>query len=200
MIRCPQCSHECLDGTLFCDDCGCDLAGVEPQSAAAAAISPSIAPAPMNAMPPSSIPDGNLFSASHRGPSRTSQFMPPPIPDENLSTAPVPAGGGSHLVVMRGVKPNEQFKLWDGDNLIGRMDDKHVDIDLEAQESPDRQWASRQHAVVRKNGDEFTIEDIGSANGTFVNRGSRLQVGQSVTLQDGDTLQIGTVHLKFVKE
>lgn len=190
MIRCPQCSHECLDGTLFCDDCGCDLAGVEPQGAVAA-ISPSFAPAPANATPPSSSP--------FEDPAQELEAFPGPVASTAPVVAPTAATGGSRLVVVRGVKPNEQFQLWDGDNVIGRMDDKHVDIDLESQESPDRQWVSRQHALLRKSGDDCTIEDIGSGNGTFVNRGSRLQVGQSVTLQDGDTIQIGTVHLKFIK-
>lgn len=55
---------------------------------------------------------------------------------------------------------------------------------------PDRQ-ISRQHARLRRTSDGFTVEDLGSKNGTFVN-------GEPVTapvlLDDGDTIQIGLAY------
>jgi pSer/pThr/pTyr-binding forkhead associated (FHA) protein len=115
------------------------------------------------------------------------------------SVSPPPVGTSeAKLVVIRGITPNQEYKLWEGDNVIGRTDEKPVDIDIGDQESPDQMWASRQHALFRLSGDSCTVEDLGSGNGTFVNRGERLQVGQPVTLNNGDIIQVGTVHLKYV--
>jgi hypothetical protein len=54
---------------------------------------------------------------------------------------------------------------------------------------------SRKHAVLlRGAAGEFTIEDQGSLNGTFVNR-ARIE---SARLEDGDELQIGKYRLTFL--
>jgi pSer/pThr/pTyr-binding forkhead associated (FHA) protein len=51
---------------------------------------------------------------------------------------------------------------------------------------------SRQHAVITVAGDEATIEDLGSRNGTFV-RATRIDT--PMRLGDGDTIRIGSVTL-----
>ena len=56
----------------------------------------------------------------------------------------LPTGGKSRLRVLRGQRTNVEYPLYDGDNYIGRADEKPVDIDLEDQEPPDRIWSSRQ--------------------------------------------------------
>jgi len=86
-------------------------------------------------------------------------------------------------------------QIYEGRNFIGRPDERPVDIDLVDQESPDRVWASRQHAVVTYENGVLTIEDLNSLNGTFVNR-ARITPGQQRVLQVNDVIQIGTVHLK----
>ncbi|MDX8402489.1 MAG: adenylate/guanylate cyclase domain-containing protein [Mariprofundaceae bacterium] len=55
---------------------------------------------------------------------------------------------------------------------------------------------SKRHAVVRKVGDDWYFEDVGSSNGSFVD-------GVRVTrhkLKDGDRIRIGRVELEFVAE
>jgi hypothetical protein len=99
------------------------------------------------------------------------------------------------LVVIRGLKLNVIYPIYEGRNFIGRPDERPVDIDLVDQESPDRVWASRQHAVVTYENGVLTIEDLNSLNGTFVNR-ARITPGQQRVLQVNDVIQIGTVHLK----
>jgi hypothetical protein len=99
------------------------------------------------------------------------------------------------LVVLRGQRINAEYPLYEGDNYLGRADEKAVDIDLEDQEPPDRIWSSRQHALITYEGGLLTIEDLKSTNGTFVNR-LRVHPGQRRPLQVNDVIQIGTVQLK----
>ena len=74
---------------------------------------------------------------------------------------------------------------------------RSVDIDLTFQEPEDRVWTSRQHAllVFDDASGMLTIEDLNSANGTFVNR-ERVYPGQPKQLSVGSTVQIGTVHMR----
>jgi hypothetical protein len=53
---------------------------------------------------------------------------------------------------------------------------------------------SRKHAVLTQRDGAFFIEDLGSLNGTFLNR-RRIESGQ---LSDGDELQIGKYRLTFL--
>jgi hypothetical protein len=101
------------------------------------------------------------------------------------------------LLVLRGQKRNVEYPIYDGHNFIGRADEKPVDIDLEDQEPPDRIWCSRQHALISFEEHHLTIEDLNSANGTFVNR-SRIYPGQKRPLSVNDVIQIGNVQLKVV--
>jgi hypothetical protein len=53
---------------------------------------------------------------------------------------------------------------------------------------------SRRHAVVSRGEDGFTIEDLGSLNGTFLNRS---RIDRDV-LENGDELQVGKYRLIFL--
>ncbi|HEV3116037.1 MAG TPA: FHA domain-containing protein [Gemmataceae bacterium] len=108
---------------------------------------------------------------------------------------PLPAGAKPKLVVVRGLKVNAEYPLYEGDNYIGRADEKPVDVDLEEQEAPDRVWSSRQHALITFEEGNLAIEDLNSMNGTFVNR-TRVHPGQKRPLQVNDVIQVGTVHMK----
>jgi hypothetical protein len=102
-----------------------------------------------------------------------------------------------YLVVLRGLKIGIKYPLYTGDNYIGRADEMPVDIDLDDQEPPDRVWSSRQHALLKCMDGKFVIEDLNSANGTFVNR-KRVVPGTKANLQFNDVIQIGTVQMKLV--
>jgi pSer/pThr/pTyr-binding forkhead associated (FHA) protein len=52
---------------------------------------------------------------------------------------------------------------------------------------------SRRHAEIRRRGTTFVLHDVGSLNGTYVNR-DRID---SVELTDGDEVQIGKYRLVF---
>jgi pSer/pThr/pTyr-binding forkhead associated (FHA) protein len=54
---------------------------------------------------------------------------------------------------------------------------------------------SRRHAEIVREGDDFTIRDLGSLNGTYVNR-RRIE---SAGLEDDDEVQIGKYRLTFLR-
>ena len=130
----------------------------------------------------------------------------PPPPAAVAPPAPAPAapagaglppGAQPKLVVQRGQKPKAEYSLFEGQNFVGRADEKPVDVDLEDQEPPDRVWSSRQHACIHFEDGQLSIEDLNSSNGTFVNR-ARIYPGTKKPLNVNDVIQIGNVQLKVV--
>src|SRR5207237_9819695 len=57
-------------------------------------------------------------------------------------------------------------------------------------------FASRVHAEVRNEGDEYFLQDLGSANGTLYN--GRV-VGSAVTLARGGRIRIGAAEIVFTQ-
>ncbi len=113
------------------------------------------------------------------------------------ATAAEPDAVRPRLRVIRGLKVNSEYPIYDGQNLIGRPDDRPVDIDIEEQEPADRIWSSRQHAVITCESGKLAIEDLNSLNGTFVNR-QRIHPGRKRSLLANDVVTIGTIHLKVI--
>jgi hypothetical protein len=155
----------------------------EPPVVAIVEEAPKPAPAPAAAMPPP--------PAQAPAPAAT-----PPKPAG--AQVPIPAGAQIKLVVQRGLKIGEEYNIFAGENFIGRADEKPVDVDLTFQEPEDRVWCSRQHALIVYDDatGTLTIEDLNSSNGTFVNR-ARVYPGQPAQLFAGNTIQIGTVHMRI---
>jgi hypothetical protein len=99
----------------------------------------------------------------------------------------VRAGGGAGLVVRAGGgRVGESFPLEGNRMTIGRRPDSDVFLDDVT--------VSRDHALIVRRGDEFHLDDLGSLNGTYVNR-RRIE---SHHLEDGDELQIGKYKLTFL--
>jgi hypothetical protein len=111
------------------------------------------------------------------------------------AAVPLAEGIKPKLIVTRGQRVNVEYPIYEGENYIGRADDKSVDIDVEDQEASDRVWSSRQHALILFQEGQLSIEDLNSTNGTFVNR-LRVHPGQKRPLQINDVIQIGTVQMK----
>lgn len=102
------------------------------------------------------------------------------------------------LVINRGRSVGKEFFLTDNEMHIGRWDaDGGIfpDVDLDA-DDPEAK-VSRRHARIIRRNDLYFIEDLGSTNGTFVNRGRRLLPGDRQQLRDGDELIIGKTFLRF---
>jgi pSer/pThr/pTyr-binding forkhead associated (FHA) protein len=99
----------------------------------------------------------------------------------------VAQGGGAALVVRAGGgRVGESFPLQRDRMTIGRRPDSDVFLDDVT--------VSRDHALVVRRGDEFHLDDLGSLNGTYVNR-RRIE---SHHLADGDELQVGKYKLTFL--
>ncbi|HXG77064.1 MAG TPA: FHA domain-containing protein [Gaiellaceae bacterium] len=95
---------------------------------------------------------------------------------------------GPALVVRSGGgMAGQAFVPADGRTLIGRSPECDVFLDDVT--------VSRRHAELLRDGDTFTIRDLGSLNGTYVNR-RRIE---SAVLEDDDEVQIGKYRLTFLK-
>src|SRR5260370_20444190 len=119
-------------------------------------------------------------------------FATPGLAAGATDASVLPAEAQPRLLVLRGHKRNVEYPLYEGQNFIGRADEKPVDIDLEDQEPPDRVWCSRQHCLIAFQEGKLTIEDLNSATGTFVNR-SRIYPGKSQPLSVNEGIQIANV-------
>ncbi len=114
-------------------------------------------------------------------------------PAEAAATgAPAVAGvdalpvGSALLVVKRGPNAGSRFLLDRDTTSAGRHPDSDIFLDDVT--------VSRRHAEFRREGGEFVVIDVGSLNGTYVNREP---VDQAV-LANGDEVQIGKFRLVFL--
>lgn len=111
------------------------------------------------------------------------------VAEEEVTVAlgDVPAGVGL-LVVRRGPNAGSRFALESGKTTIGRHPDSDIFLDDVT--------VSRRHAEIVSNERTFTVSDVGSLNGTYLNR-ERIE---EADLQSGDELQIGKFRLVFIFE
>jgi eukaryotic-like serine/threonine-protein kinase len=108
--------------------------------------------------------------------------------------------GTARLVVVGTTEMSAQFPLnEEGESLIGRMDPNRgirPEVDLSRYDPAAR--VSRRHAKIIGSASKFFIEDLGSANGTFLNGQLRLSQGKQHPLNSGDEVRLGETTLKFV--
>jgi pSer/pThr/pTyr-binding forkhead associated (FHA) protein len=106
------------------------------------------------------------------------------------------------LVLTRGGTVGKEFPLEpEADSHIGRWDPdggSFPEIDL-TQDDPEAK-ISRKHARIQVLGGHYQVEDLGSLNGTYVNRGPRLMPGSPQVIADGDEVVMGKTFFKFVVE
>ena len=124
--------------------------------------------------------------------------IPVDVPSDSAPASPSAMGASTTatVTITRGGTVGKVFELQAGDNIVGRWDPdsgSYPEVDMENDDPEAR--ISRKHALIRL-GDTLTIEDIGSLNGTFVNRGARLEPGSPAPLQDGDEIIVGKTFFK----
>ena len=94
--------------------------------------------------------------------------------------------GSALLVVKRGPNAGSRFLLDQATTSAGRHPDSDIFLDDVT--------VSRRHAEFRLEGSEFQVVDVGSLNGTYVNR----EPVDSAVLANGDEVQIGKFRLVFL--
>jgi pSer/pThr/pTyr-binding forkhead associated (FHA) protein len=102
-----------------------------------------------------------------------------------LEIGEVTANGPALVIRAGGGRVGESFPV-DGERMsIGRRPESEVFLDDVT--------VSRDHALLIRRGDDWYLDDMGSLNGTYVNR-ARIE---SQRLDEGDEVQIGKYKLTF---
>ena len=99
----------------------------------------------------------------------------------------LPDGGPALIVRTGGGRVGETFSPQGERTTIGRSPDCGVFLDDVT--------VSRRHAALVQRDERWVIEDLGSLNGTFVNR----RRVDAAPLEDGDEIQIGKYRLTFLQ-
>jgi pSer/pThr/pTyr-binding forkhead associated (FHA) protein len=102
----------------------------------------------------------------------------------DATLAALPAGVGL-VVVARGPNAGSTYRLEAEPVAAGRHPDSDIFLDDIT--------VSRRHAVIERSGETFLLRDVGSLNGTYVNR----ERVEESALHDGDEIQIGRFVLSF---
>ncbi len=224
MIVCKSCSNECIDGSRFCNKCGTKLEAIisidpieeapvidEPAASVPAVEAPSFAAAvekPVVSVEERAAPQEASIHRPASGPSGslvTSIGVPPMVERLSENGDVEPSGpldlkieARPRLIIERGEAADTEFPLRETDSTIGRWDaDNGIfpDVDLDAFDGDAK--VSRRHARIVVRNEEYFLEDLGSTNGTFVNRGRRLLPGSPHALHDGDEIIVGKTFLRF---
>jgi pSer/pThr/pTyr-binding forkhead associated (FHA) protein len=90
------------------------------------------------------------------------------------------------VVVHRGASKGARFLIAQDRSSIGRSTENEIFLDDVT--------VSRSHAVIERVSAGFTLTDLGSLNGTYINNQSL----KSTPLVCGDEIQIGKFHLIFI--
>jgi pSer/pThr/pTyr-binding forkhead associated (FHA) protein len=109
-----------------------------------------------------------------------------PAPEPAVAGVDALPAGSALLVVKRGPNAGSRFLLDRDTTSAGRHPDSDIFLDDVT--------VSRRHAEFRREGGDFVVIDVGSLNGTYVNREP---VDQAV-LANGDEVQIGKFRLVFL--
>ena len=132
---------------------------------------------------------GALLVKDEAGAETTQSYTPEEVDDENGALDEIAAEGPALVVRSGGGRAGEHFMPQGERTTIGRSPDNDVFLDDVT--------VSRKHAVLSQNGDRFQIEDLGSLNGTFVNR---RRIESPTRLESGDEVQIGKYRLSFISK
>jgi len=199
MKQCSNCKKEARDTSKFCDECGTRF------EAGSSSEDPAASPETHKDEFERSPVLDRISSPNFQAASVTSVGIPPIVErqpeNDNSGRIDVEQENFSvhaKLLIERGNAANTEFPLVADESNIGRWDaDNGIfpDIDLDAYD-PDSK-VSRKHARIIRRDEAYFIEDLGSTNGTFVNRGRRLLPGTPQVLNEGDEIIVGKTFLRF---
>jgi len=164
-VFCTRCGHENPDDARFCAQCGAPLARSDyPAGPDATSI-----------FSPGALEDYAAAAAGGEEPA-----------DEHVGAVDALPPGSALLVVKRGPNAGSRFLLDQEVTTAGRHPDSDIFLDDVT--------VSRRHAEFRREGSGFVVQDVGSLNGTYVNR-QRIDVA---ALAGGDEVQVGKFRLLYL--
>jgi hypothetical protein len=164
-VYCTQCGHANPDDARFCSNCGSPLTRSVP---------------PVLREPNDSTSTISL-GAVESGEAEPGEEL---SPDQTAVEALPP--NTALLVVKRGPNAGSRFLLDSETTTAGRHPESDIFLDDVT--------VSRRHAEFYRRGARFSVRDVGSLNGTYVNRERIDEAG----LSGGDEVQIGKFRLVFL--
>ena len=168
MPYCTSCGHRNPDDARFCSQCGTRL------------VTPAATGEP--AAPQEDDPSATM---TFRAPPQQEVPEERPLNAEDAAAVDALPSGSALLVVQRGPSAGSRFLLDTDEVTAGRHPDSDIFLDDVT--------VSRRHAEFRRRPDGYHVADVGSLNGTYVNR-DRID---EVLLQGGDEVQIGKFRLVY---
>ncbi|MGS2586712.1 FHA domain-containing protein [Streptomyces hebeiensis] len=166
---CTRCGHRNAEASRFCSNCGAPLRGGVPPERASETTSTI------------SISGIEAYDSEATG----QTALPSLTPEAQAAVEALPLGSAL-LVVRRGPNSGSRFLLDSELTTAGRHPESDIFLDDVT--------VSRRHVEFRRGADgRFTVSDVGSLNGTYVNR----EQVDSVLLANGDEVQIGKYRLVF---
>ncbi len=165
---CTQCGHQNPEGSRFCASCG-------------AALSRTGAGGERAAETTSTISLSALEGALESEPTAT-----PAVPGPEAGGLEGLPPGSALLVVKRGPNAGSRFLLDADTTTAGRHPESDIFLDDVT--------VSRRHAEFVQQGGGYSVRDVGSLNGTYLNR-ERIE---AAGLAGGDEVQIGKYRLVFL--
>lgn len=170
MIRCSHCHAQQMNGAIFCSECGASLIDNSPRRETTTSLKQEA--------------DG-IPSVVEEAQQLVVGAPQPTVEIQSISLVVINSGRRMNLEV--------------GDEvLIGRKDNQrgiYPDVDLGLDGGYDA-GVSRRHALIVSSGKGYMLEDLASANGTFIN-GRRLSAQTPTPIKNGDELKFGTLILRF---
>ena len=165
MPFCTACGKQNPADARFCSQCGTRLATADPS--------------------PESANESTATISIGAGTERTDTSSDRQLNAVDAAAVDALPAGHALLVVQRGPGSGSRFLL-DSDLVnAGRHPDSEIFLDDVT--------VSRRHAEFRRTPQGYTVADVGSLNGTYVNR-DRID---EVALQGGDEVQIGKYRLVY---
>ena len=200
MPFCTQCGNRNPDDAKFCAQCGNRLVMPEPGDPSAEAPSdrtqasmPAVRAetptGPGTQESPAAQPAVTDTSATVTfgapGVSEQEEKERAALDDDDAAAVDALPQGSALLVVQRGPGAGNRFLLDQDVVTAGRHPESEIFLDDIT--------VSRRHVEFRRTADGFTVSDVGSLNGTYVNRD---RIDEAV-LTNGDEVQIGKFRLVY---
>ena len=165
MQFCTHCGHANDESARFCSNCGRSLRQGAPDPTATTAL-------PLGAITAETATDVEHDTG--------------PVSAADLAAVDTLPSGSALLVVRRGPNAGSRFLLDQDVTTAGRHPESDIFLDDVT--------VSRRHVEFVRQGSGFVVRDVGSLNGTYVNR-ERID---SAVLAGGDEVQIGKYRLVYL--